>query len=52
MLNARLRECARTRYARVRVRIGASIYARCDIANEKVHGSREEEYGKERRRRR
>lgn len=40
VLNARLRECARTRYARARVRvhIGASIYApRCGIATEKVH---------------
>lgn len=37
MLNARLRECARTHYARMRVRIGASMYARCGIAIEKVH---------------
>lgn len=38
VLNARLRECARTRYARVRVRIGASIHAaRCGIATEKLH---------------
>jgi hypothetical protein len=37
VLNARLRECARTCYVRVRVRIGASMYARCGIATEKVH---------------
>lgn len=37
VLNARLRECARTCYVRVRVHIGASMYARCGIATEKVH---------------